>query len=256
MTDITGSYNRYYDYTILQCFPHIPWQQLTSISLSGGLDPTELYEVLSLCHSLEDCNLNGVGDTSKLPSGNIHAAPASECNLPRLKDLWITFSLPQYFHNLFLLNIPNLTSLAVTLPPDEPEILERFTWFVGAKAKTLRSFDCIQDHKGTSFPIDRTMRVLPLLTHFVAKRRHITLPILAQLGAGELLPNLEVLEFAPAGNVTVDDILDALIPQQSNKASSFTNISICIDDFGSEQRMDDLRSRGVKINLYVPFAEY
>lgn len=115
----------------LQFLPRLPWEQLTSLSLTGEFTFSDVRKLLSWCTSLERCHLDHV-------SGIWSGISSNPIDLPHLKALWIIFSSLDSFQALYMLHMPSLSSLTTNLPLNTSEILEGFTQFMATFQHTLR----------------------------------------------------------------------------------------------------------------------
>lgn len=240
------------EYTISRFLPSIHWEQLTSISLYGSVQFGDIYELLSLCTSLERCKLDSVHDS--LP--NKHIPIVAALNVPHLRELWIRFALPQFFQYLFSFNPPNLVTLAVSFPPAQPDLLQRFIAFIATSMNTIHSFKILEKRRDNNCePVEEVMHALPLvITRFIAKGQPISRVALVQIGAGELLPYLNTLEFGldAGGARSINDALDILIPQRPDLTTHLIDIRIHTYDWpGSypSQRIQALSSQGINIHI-------
>ncbi|KAF9459622.1 hypothetical protein BDZ94DRAFT_1003543 [Collybia nuda] len=238
----------YHNPTVLQCLPKIPWEQLTSINLIGSLHFIDVYQILSHSKTLRSCILESVEDHPNRPVPTGSPIIKLSC----LEELRISLSSAETYNKLYLISLPKIISFSATLPSD-PRTLERFTTFLAEKTTTLRRFEIITRRFNSSDTIAEIMSVLPSISHFVMKNEYLPIEILTKIGARELLPKLEVLDFCGEDEDKVDDILDALLPPNPNIAPSLTQIFISdipIEDRCSEKRVEELRLKGIEIRQF------
>lgn len=231
--------------SLISFLPSIPWTQLTSLSLDGSFSFSDLSEILLQCKLLESCHLDSVDCDSP---GDFQ----SSVDLPRLKLLQIKFGFPHHFHLLFSLSLPNLSTLIVNVPPNAPGVLKTFSDFMMTLQNTLRHLEITKSspafrHWEGSTDVD-IVRTFPFVTHFVSKELFIAPATLAEIGSGELLPNLETIELMAPHDDTVADIVDSLIPRYSDRISPLKNIYIHTDErYYIGDGLPSLHSNGINV---------
>ncbi|KAF9459623.1 hypothetical protein BDZ94DRAFT_1312240 [Collybia nuda] len=225
--------------------PEMPWKQLTSIELTGTIPFIDIYWILSNSTSLEKCVVNSSYQHSRRGITDLPVV-----NMPNLKDLQISFVSSWDFGDLTHLDPPNLISLTTTTT-SRGELNEVLPNFLMARAETLRHFTIIP----ANFSIYYTpglMSEIPLVTHFSARGEVLNLSELADIGRGQLLPNVEVLEFAAYFKDTISAVLDALLPLEGDRTQSLKQITIVTNGKKHQRpeiRIEDLRSQGIIISL-------
>lgn len=234
-----------FDRRLLSFIPQIPWEQLVSLSLDGWLSFDDVREILLQCKLLEHCQLDTINASS---SGTVQ----NSVDLPRLQSLQIKFSSPELFRELVSLVVPNLSTLTINLPPSIPDVLERFAQFMETLKGALRYLEITksgQNIHGSECSLDDIMHMFPFVTHLVAKELCIAPDTLEKCGIGELLPDIEALEFLARYEDRIEDIVDLLVPRQpSHRTSCLRDIYIhTYQRYCSGQRLKDLHSQGINI---------
>ncbi|KAF9458623.1 hypothetical protein BDZ94DRAFT_82627 [Collybia nuda] len=240
--EVTGI-TRNIDNRLIELLPRVPWRQLTSIHLTGWFNFSNICDILVHCHSLEDCQIDTV-------SGISPDVDHPLVELPRLKSLWIKFGSAVLYHELFSFVAPGLTSLSVNHPPQIPITLKKFSAFINTFISTLRHLE-ITKNPFDYLPAAPTLQVTHMpqfVTQLTSKEFTIDLGTLARIGTGELLPDLEVLEFLAADRTKIENIADALIPKQSSKTPRLKDVYIHTGQrFCSGERLGELHSQGINI---------
>lgn len=209
---------------LLSFLPSLPLGQLIGLNLNGNLSMEHIHEMLALCPSLERCQFNTIveGPLQTYPDGFAF-------DLPDLKVLRIRFSTRTLFDMLFLFNVPNLSSFSTNVPQDETEFFARLAKFTETFRHTLYEFEVIQDNfRSYEAPIENIIQTVPSATSFCAEYSLILPDTLRRIGAGEMLPNVEVLRFrAYAIDIqSTEEIVRYLIPKVRGRTSRLKDIHI------------------------------
>ncbi|KAF9459624.1 hypothetical protein BDZ94DRAFT_1300438 [Collybia nuda] len=225
--------------------PKMPWKRLTSIELTGTIPFIDIYWILSNSTSLEKCAVNSSYQHSRRRVTDLPVV-----NMPNLKDLQISFVSERDCDDLLHFDSPNLVSLTTTVPSRAERAVD-LKKFLATKAKTLRHFTIMIANFGFyNISMYGLMRVLPLVTHFSARDQVISLSTLADIGSGNLLPKVEVLEFTRYFEDTISAILAALLPLKGGRTHSLKEITIVVrakEHLHPEARIEDLRLQGIVV---------
>lgn len=233
------------DESLVSFLPSIPWEQLTSLSLDGSFSFSDLSDVLLQCKVLENCQLDTVDRDSP---GDIQRSVV----LTQLHSLQIKFGMPHLFDALFSLSVPNLSTLTVNVPPNAPGVLEKFSKFMTTLRNTLRHLEITKNspefRRGEGGPVVEIVHTFPFVTHFVAKELFIAPTTLAKINTGELLPEIEVIEFMAHPGGRIEDIVDTLVARHPNQISRLKDIYIHTDQrIFLGERLKDLHSQGINV---------
>lgn len=225
--------------------PQLPLEQLSGLTLDGALTMAHIYEVLPHCPSLERCRLETI------VSDSVETHFNAPLNLPRLQLLWIKFRKRRLFDNLFIFNVPNLSSFSISHPPDESRFLETFTKFVGTFRNTLLEFRITQTETSSSqASIEGIVEGFTSMTHLRIEEYRIPPVTLGKIGVGELLPNLKVLRFTVHDRKDVEGIVHLLMPQQPSRTSQLQNLYIQNKEwYPLPHYLEKLRSQGIDVSL-------
>ncbi|KAF9457704.1 hypothetical protein BDZ94DRAFT_1301712 [Collybia nuda] len=233
---------------ILSAFP---LDQLTSMTLTGSITTGNLQEVLEQCSMLQACDLREISGSSLTPLDF-----EKTITLENLTSLCITFTSAKYLGWLSVFRTPRLVSLVLSALPATLRSLEAFVGYISRVSNTLRRFQIIEISKdriyGLDIPsVEPTLRAMPSITDlFLPEAYAICLPTLERIGMGELIPNIERIEFTGMGPVAT--VVDLLIPPQSNRPPRLKTVRIYSLMFGlglDPPRVQDLRREGLDIRL-------
>lgn len=208
--------------------PKLPWEQLTSLHLFGTLAPDEISEILTRCASLQVCELDMVDESEEYPS---LYTPASVPML-HLASLRITFCSAESLGWLCILNTPNLSLLTIPgLPRTEKPRHDYAIYFRNISALRhfiVQPFQFPEDTLSRKVYIDEgIIQAIPFVTELVLPYNHYLTPrTAAKVVTGELLPNIEHLEFS--GDI-ITPIVDSLMTRGTSQTSHLRKVVIHTD---------------------------
>lgn len=242
--EVTDINHHFLGSNILLHLPQVPWVQLTSVTLTGGLGFGEVHKVLMNCLSLIHCRLHHVQWAARgtLTPGSLR--------LPYLKKLEIKFSSPQLFHQLFVFDIPHIVSLSINLPHYTEEAISAFIQFMTKNKRSLRKFGISTTAFCTDTLLETILGTVPLITHLHASKQRISQNVLSIIGTGELLPDLEVLEFKVSAGTHMEDVLNLLKPSKRTRPSRLQTVRMyAVPTSRYAVPIGDLHIHGVHISV-------
>lgn len=252
---------------------HLPWAQLTSLSLSNYVEADQLLVILSNCTSLKECSLFNVSPITPEITSRIRLLPYIPLRLPVVETLQICFQ-PWFnaVNILPLLEFTSLSSLTISPPSHLEGTTPVYTTFLWHMASTLRYFKLLYIPGAPITIDDAILSNIPNAQSVVLPHNCFLLPsTIEKIGQGELLPKVERLEFAASD---IGPVVEMLTMRQSNARCPYRSVSNIMvvhvfcrywSEFGAEQlnkELSDLRSKGMDVIVtdwswvYKQFHDY
>ncbi|KAF9463473.1 hypothetical protein BDZ94DRAFT_1321805 [Collybia nuda] len=239
--------------------PRLTWESLSRLTLISKIPGDICLIIMSQCSSLTSCNLSIIDDPDdqdlkSTDEGEV--LPPLPLSLPLLNSFSVQFRTGIFSPFLSHFALPNLSKFIITtgIMPHGHHWTRGCETFFKVAGPSLKNVEVKSSFQSLIFKVDSTIfSYFPNIRSFISPLNHrFETPTMEKIGRGELLPQVETIQFHAEHTSDVMDMLDA---RRSQALSSGSNVSIirditvaCCESDEVDERLNILRTQGININ--------